>query len=380
MNSNIFRPYIIIPKFIEQPTWGGDYIVKYKGWDEKSNVQGKKIGQSYELYGQSKVLVDINDSADLNWNAYFDEDEHIQATTLSLPELIKNDPEKILGKPVYEKFGGMTVLIKFTQAKGNSFQLHVKTGTPNTSWKPKPESWYYFEKGYLTFGIKKGIDIDAYKRTCIEIDTYMHHLSQQIKSGILTIPEAKNEAKKMVVQKNVWQYVNVLHVSKYSAIDLSPGGIHHSWEEDPDSELGNVLYEVQVDAKDEESTLRSFDQGKLKDDGSVRKLTIDEYFTYIDTSDSANDITKALTKPKGNSIFQTSWYNMDEIAISQTITLNTDDSFHHLFVRDGEIMVETFYGQVHLTRGHSCFIPNAVKSYTITPKKESVILKTYVRG
>ena len=58
------QPLLIIPKIIEQPTWGGKYILKEKGWSHKPPFRGLRIGQSYELYSQSKVRVDLNTSTD----------------------------------------------------------------------------------------------------------------------------------------------------------------------------------------------------------------------------------------------------------------------------------------------------------------------------
>ena len=62
MSPELDRPYLIIPLFIEQPTWGGSYIVSYKQIQDEE-LRARKIGQSYELYGGS-ILSLSSSSAD----------------------------------------------------------------------------------------------------------------------------------------------------------------------------------------------------------------------------------------------------------------------------------------------------------------------------
>ena len=55
------------------------------------------------------------------------------------------------------------LLIKFTQAKCNSYQLHIRKKLANVKWRPKPESWFFFEPGIITLGLKSGEDIRNYE-------------------------------------------------------------------------------------------------------------------------------------------------------------------------------------------------------------------------
>jgi mannose-6-phosphate isomerase class I len=273
----------------------------------------------------------------------------------------------------------MPLLIKFTQAKGNSFQLHVKPGTVSR-WKAKPESWYFFEKGLVTLGLKKNTDVHAYKETCLRIDTYMKDISKKIHDNALSPQEAKAEAQAYIQNQNPWQFVNKMDVAKESCIDLTRGGIHHSWEEDsnqyPD---GNIVYEVQQDVSDDSSTLRSFDQGKLKNDGNIRPLQIDDYFTYLDTHETANDPNVLIQKRHDTTVFRTPYYTTEKLLLTKTIKAHVPNSFVHVFVTDGAVRIETSTGSVRVTKGHSCFIPWSVGVYILTPEKEnSAILKTYV--
>lgn len=370
---NIIRPYLIFPKLVEQPTWGGAYIVEYKNWQHKGDLGQRKFGQSYELAGASLLAPDIFDSD----SEEFTTDDQA-ANVLPLKELIAQGPQKILGPTVFDRYGGMPLLIKFTQALGNSFQLHKKPTVKSAHWISKAESWYYFEPGRITLGIKKDMDMEAYRTCCKRIEKTMHALSDKVRSGAMPLEQARTEAKEIIQTENPWQYVNVLDVPKDALIDLSGGGLHHSWEENPTSALGNIVYEVQQDVADDDTTIRSFDQGKMKDDGTIRAIHIDDYFRFLDADDSRNDPRKAFKYQKGLTLLSTAYYSLDLLEISSDRTVSIGTSFHHLFVKNGQVEILTAGGSVKLSKGHSCFVPYAVQSYTVRSSNQATILKTYI--
>ena len=88
----------------------------------------------------------------------------------------------------------MPLLIKLTQAKGNSFQLHIKPGVKHERWVPKSESWYYFEKGKADLRHKRGIPMTDYKNACVEIDRYMQDLGQEVINGKETVEEVREKS------------------------------------------------------------------------------------------------------------------------------------------------------------------------------------------
>ncbi len=372
------RPYIIVPQLIEQPTWGGSYIAQYKGWDQDALLASKKIGQSYELSGASMVLMDITSTSDANFSAAQAMDSGSPAKKAAIGALLNEQPEAFVGKGVYDQYKSMPLLIKFTQALGNSFQLHRKPEQDDPYWKPKAESWYFMEKGKMTYGLSSGCDISHYRAVCEEIDDYMHSLSHKVESGELTVAQARETVSTFIQQKNPWQFVNVVTMDQYGIIDLSGGGLHHSWEEDASLPLGNIVYEVQQDVADDVSTLRSFDQGKIKDDGSVRALSIDDYFRFLDTSPERNDPGAGIRKRSGDTLFATKYYCLDKKMIEQKTTSSTDGSFVHLFVTQGQLEVTGPEGTVTVGRGHSCFIPADVGEYTLVPQGSAEVLKTYI--
>lgn len=350
------KPYLIIPYLIEQPTWGGTYICEKKNWINKDGLKGKKIGQSYELYDKSLLAATITSSYDSSFGP------EVQKT-ITISQFAEERPFP---------------LIKFTQAKGNSFQLHIRPGVSDIRWKQKAESWYYFEDGKITFGVKKGIDIDKYKKTCIAINDVMKKLSESLIKKEITKEQAQKEAQLYIREQNPWQFVNVCEVKKGDIVDLSGGGIHHSWEEDMiNYPMGNILYEVQQDVMDPTCTIRSFDQGKFKEDGSIREIHIDDYFKYVDLDEKRNILT--VEKNENGVLFDTPHYSLTLLSVFGKKEMKCDSSFHHLFVQEGEIeVVDTEGNKVHVGEGHSCFIPKGLH-YTINSQTKSEVLLTFLR-
>jgi mannose-6-phosphate isomerase class I len=388
---NINKPYIIIPKFIPQATWGGEYIVNTKKWNKLSFLNGLRIGQSYELFSGTKLFISSDNTESVKYIpeiGYSDRPEILNnlfplvkdLDYINLADLIDSNPEKVLGPKVLQKFGKMHLLIKFTQAKGNSFQLHRKPGPDESKWQPKAESWYYFEDGKLTFGIATNKSVTDYQKTCREIEIKMQELSDLVINHKITLVKAESEAKTFINKLNPWQYVNVMDVAKDTVLDLSAGGLHHSWEEDPKKyPLGNILYEVQEDVMDPVSTLRSFDQGKFKTDGTVRSLDIDDYFKYLDTDPERNNPQKTIKTAVGKEIFRTSNYAMDKLEINGKMTDSTQQSYCHLFVKNGDVEVITTDGYAKLSQGSSCFLPYLLGDYEIRSNSaKAIILKTFI--
>lgn len=384
------KPYLIFPKLIEQPTWGGSYILELKNWLDKPFLEDKKIGQSYELFGGSKLATHINDSRDFRFSPEIGSADNSQLDNKFSPiptrdytllaDLIAQNPVKVLGKHVHNKYGTMPLLIKINQAYGNSFQLHIKPNQTHPHWKPKPESWYYFEDGLITCGIKDEIDIKAYKTVCELIEGKMSQLSALVQSGDMDLAEAKKQAKEYIKRQDPWQFVNTYDVKKYDLVDLSAGGIHHSWEENREKyPNGNIVYEVQVDVMDPICTIRSFDQGKFKDDGSIRNINIEDYFQFIDTDKEHNDINNLKKTRQDNSLLRTDYYCLDILEVNDRLQDSTGPSFCHLYVRDGDVEIMANHKKVRVTRGHSCFLPQAVGTYEIKSlHSNSVVLKTYI--
>ncbi len=337
--------YFVVPKLIPQPTWGGSYIAAYKNLTDQKIVS-QKIGQSYELSTDSLLTSEEDFSqipieiGDPKTGETVDRIGDF-SKTFSLQSLIDKNPA-ILGKEYLDFYGPkMEILIKFTQAKGNSFQVHVREGGHVGAWKPKPESWYFLEKGRATLGLSStGANaIDAYKKTCQEIDQFMQSMSEQVKVRALSIGDARVKIQEFLQTHDPFAYVNVVDIPNGTLIDLSAGGIHHSWEEGEQIPQGNIVYEVQRNVMDNECTLRSFDKGKIADDGTIRPVHVEEYFAALDTSASANDVSSLIRQPENNVLFESPYYSSVINPAEQSIDTffgKQSESFIHRFYTAGQ--------------------------------------------
>lgn len=385
----ILRPYFIVPKLIPQPTWGGDYIGNFKGITDP-RVTSVAIGQSYELSSDSMlssstdsrtVPIELGDPKNGKTTATLGTVEDL----FSLQSLIEQNSEDVLGTHAVQVHGNrMHVLIKFTQAKGNSFQVHVIPGKEFAHWKSKPESWYYFEPGKATVGLKNPTPerLAAYKNACVTIANLAERLQSDVASKSMSVEEAKQLLQAQISVENPLQYVNEVPTETGTIIDLSSGGIHHSWEEGDSIPLGNVVYEVQVNVMDNECTIRSYDKGKIGADGTVRPVHVEDYFLALDTDLSHNDVSSTIQLPTStevngatqSNLFTTPYYSSKEVTFTGTYHEDSSSSFHHLFVKEGSIQCSS--GDVTLVahKGSSVFIPAAVDYSLVSPSAATVII------
>ena len=86
------RAYLVVPKLIEQPTWGGYYIMKFKEW-AKHPAAKKKIGQSFELSGTSNLSLAV-DTAHKDFQPEFDA---IPGSAFPIEELLVQNGVGLLG-------------------------------------------------------------------------------------------------------------------------------------------------------------------------------------------------------------------------------------------------------------------------------------------
>lgn len=363
-------PWQVKDELIEQPSWGGRYIVDLKGLSDDPAWANKKVGQSYEL-AKASVLLDPDGGKET-----------------ALHALIESDPTGFLGQKVLEKFGSdLSLLIKLTQAKGNSFQVHLPEGQTLGHWVPKPEAWFYLAPGLYTFGLKAGTEFEAYSRVLRTIDDEMGRLSREVQSGRFTVDNARAQASERIKILDPFAYVNLVEAKTDDVIDLTAGGIHHSWEDDsvrfPD---GNLVYEVQVDVPDGKCSMRGFDKGKMLDDGSLRPTHVKDYLATINQDPAHNQLSQHIRKPeviseqngaKTESLFRTTHFNTDRLTVSAGASLpqSLADGFHHIFVHAG---TATAGGQA-LLQGRSYVFPAVMGEYTLTAGgKDAVLLKTYL--
>lgn len=381
------QPFYVIPILIKQPTWGGNYIVSTKGLTQ-AQLRDERIGQSYELAAESRISTDpaaqdacyVTDSS-MGSGQQFGS----VATTIDLLSLISSNPEAVLGEALVDQLNIMPLLIKFTQARSNSYQVHVRPGAEFHGWQAKPESWYFLEPGKATLGVKSGSAIAQYKQLCLEIEAYSLELSRQVKNETMGIHEAREQLSRYLSQNNPQNYVNSVAIPPGAVVDLSQGGIHHSWEADASLPQGNIVYEVQVDVKDERSTMRSFDQGNLKDNGDSRPLHIEDYFQAVNASPQDNRPDMLIHQPQGTTegnskittLFNTPYYTMKKYeSFGANSMLMEPKSFHHIFALHGDVRVEWREMTFDLKEGRSLFIPAVCGTYVLSSSEATTALIT----
>lgn len=391
MADHTTSPWYIAPLLVEQPTWGGQYIARAKSLTDP-HLLSRNIGQAFELFDGTQVTqtpqrTDSYTYFTASATNLKEQQRRGRGKTKPLQSLIAADPASILGQryqAVHQN--SLNTLIKFTQALNNSYQVHVKPGHEFGHWQAKPESWYYFEPGIITLGLVPNCDVAAYHRRSQEIDDYAHSLSHAVNQGKLKTETARTQLDAFIQQDHPRRFVNTVEVQADQVVDLSECGIHHSWEIGPSAPQGNIVYEVQVDVKDDFCTLRSFDQGKMKDDGSVRPLSIDDYFKALDPDPQFNHPARffrpAPASKRGSLIpvFQTPAYRMDLVNLdaNESIEVKQDYCFHHLFVKEGLVTLLTGTNEYLMEPGWSLFVPAVVRHYRLRASQESRVLVTSI--
>lgn len=373
------RSFLVIPRLIIQPTWGGNYILKKKKLNSFKN-KNFCIGQSYELFHKTKLaycskLPEIKQGfpeiADSNGNI-------IKATTLEYIDLFeeaKKNSLLLFGPSVCNRYSKFPLLIKFTQAHSNSFQIHLKSNISHPKWKAKPEIWYYLKPGIITLGIMPNIDIEEYENTCLMVYKYMLSLSNKIIQKKISLYDAQKKAFNFIKKNDPHEFVQTHEIKENTIIDLTSGGIHHSWENCPEKySYGNVVYEIQKDVCDDISTIRSFDQGKFNPDGSIRSLHIEDYFKFLDTNFENNLFENHVKKLDSKLVFEASFFSLQKIFVNGKKKINLDSSFNHIFVLNGSINCETEENMITVDEGYSAFIPYACSKYYLNSKKSIVLI------
>lgn len=380
---SVIQPTYIIPLLVEQPTWGGNYIATQKQLTNPLVVD-KKIGQSFELFGgswvtsASPITFAYATATEIQHPIFADETQPKE----TLQSWIEQDSQAVLGsKAIQRGWQSMQVLIKFTQAQNNSYQVHVKPDKEFGKWLPKPESWYFVEKGKATLGLADVTKSEEYKKRCLEIDQHAHHLSELVQAGQLTVDAARQQLNTFINQDHPRRFVNTVSIEKGAIIDLSQGGTHHSWEMGDDIPEGNIVYEVQVDVQDEFCTLRSFDQGNIKSDGSVRPLTIEDYFRALDLTPDSNTPSQFLQKSEEKydqtatvqTLFENQFYVTELLTVKKSYTgkyTETQESFHHLYSLMDSFTVTVGEKSWFVPAGWSFFIPANVGRYQVLAEGE----------
>ena len=310
--------------------WGGEEICKFK------NVESPQagIGESWELSGVPGDVSIVSNG---------------ELQDQSLAELIDRYGEKLLGKPVMERFGKtFPLLIKFIDAKqALSIQVHPDDELAKKRHNSfgKTEMWYVIkatEGAYLYSGFKEEIDAEKYLQS-LKDDTFIHYLQKhEVKPGdVFFLPAGRVHAIGAgCFIAEIQQTSDITYrIYDYNRKDAqgNPRALHTEWAKDA------IDYKVYPDYK------QDYPAG-LRD---VRELVKCPYFT-----------THLIEGKKGNEQQRNHTGTSFVIYIGLSGTVQLTDNDQHT---------------VELKQGETVLIPAVnVSSLQLVFEEDSKLLETYI--
>lgn len=288
----------------------------YNRFDKGSNGD-TKVGESWEIAdleeGQSQV-----------------EDGDLIGKTLQ--EVIATDPEALLGKKVYERFGKrFPLLIKFIDAaKDLSIQVHPSDENSPTG-TGKTEMWYIMqadEDAKITVGFKPGMNREKFRKN---------------------------------IENNTVEEVMDEHVVKHGdSFFINAGRIHAIGG-------GVLLAEIQQTS---DVTYRVYDYNRKDDDGNLRELHVEESLEVLDynnTQDFYLDYERVSNTPKTlkhHDYFKTDWMHLK----NSSYKISRTDSFTVIIVVSGELQYTYGETKKRLATGQSMLLPAAASALELEAK------------
>ena len=301
MTSNHY-PLTFTP-VLKEKIWGGQ---KLYNLFKKGNDANAKMGESWEIADLTEGQSVVNNG---------------ELKGLTLKEAIAVDPEGLLGKTVYERFGQQfPLLIKFIDAASDlSIQVHPSDETSPTG-VGKTEMWYIMQadKGAeLTVGFKEGVTKESF--------------SKDIEN--LTVVDAMDTH---VVKPGDSFFINA------GRIHAIGGGV--------------LLAEIQQTS---DVTYRVYDYNRKDDHGNLRDLHVEESLEVLDfnpTQDFKLEYDKEPNKPqtlKHHTYFKTDWQKLE----NQSYSINRKESFTILIVVSGKLEYAFNGEKTALEAGKTLLIP-----------------------
>lgn len=308
--------------------WGGEKILPYKGISSDQ----KQIGESWEISGVKDNESVVAEGPDAG---------------MMLPELIRRDGAKLLGKANYERFGEeFPLLIKFIDAREDlSIQVH-----PNDeqAWechqsKGKTEMWYVVsadEGASLRSGFSKQVTPEAYEASI-----------------------ADNTITDMLAEYDI-------HAGD---LFFLPAGRIHSIG------AGAFIAEIQQTSN---ITYRIYDFNRVDSNGATRELHTEESKAVIDYSvlpdyrthyEAVNDQRVELVSCP---YFTTSLYNLTQ---AHEINLSNLDSFVIIICTEGKGTITDNSGNtIPLQQGETLLVPATVEHLNIVPEQPMKLLTSWI--
>ncbi|MUH37901.1 class I mannose-6-phosphate isomerase [Zobellia amurskyensis] len=300
---------------LKERLWGGTKLKDVLGKPIENDI----TGESWEL---STVPGDISVVSNGN------------LAGASLQDLIEKDPESVLGKSVYKRFGtDFPILIKFIDAKQDlSIQLHPNDELAKKRHNSfgKTEMWYVMDAdddASLIVGFNKDVSKEEYAKS-IENDTLLDLLNyEKVKEG--------------------------------DTFFINTGKIHAIG-------AGVLLAEIQQTS---DVTYRVFDFNRKDKNGNLRELHTEQALDAIDYN--KKDDFKVDYKNEKNTVnemvdcpyFKTDFLDLNT-GLSQDVT--DRDSFTIFMCVGGSATIANENGSVEIKKGETTLLPAVSNTITIT--------------
>lgn len=308
--------------------WGGEKILPYKGIISDQ----KQVGESWEISGVKENESIVAEGPDAG---------------MMLPELIKRDGAKLLGKANFERFGEeFPLLIKFIDARQDlSIQVHPND---DQAWerhksKGKTEMWYV-------------VDADP---------------GSSLRSGFAkqVTPE---EYEASIADNTITDLLAEYDIHAGDLFFLPAGRIHSIG-------AGAFIAEIQQTSN---ITYRIYDFNRTDANGNPRELHTEQSKAVIDYSVQEDYRTHYIAADDKRielvscPYFTTALYNLTK---NHSIDLSTLDSFVIVICTEGEGTITDNNGeQMKVRRGESILIPATASSLDIVPNGTMKILTSHI--
>ncbi|MGP1992737.1 type I phosphomannose isomerase catalytic subunit [Zobellia laminariae] len=300
---------------LKERLWGGTKLKDVLGKPIENDI----TGESWEL---STVPGDISvvSNGDL--------------AGASLQDLIEKDPESVLGKSVYKRFGtDFPILIKFIDAKQDlSIQLHPNDELAKKRHNSfgKTEMWYVMDAdddASLIVGFNKDVSKEEYAKS-IENDTLLDLLNyEKVKEG--------------------------------DTFFINTGKIHAIG-------AGVLLAEIQQTS---DVTYRVFDFNRKDKNGNLRELHTEQALDAIDYN-KKDDFKVEYKNDKNtvNDMVDCPYFKTDFLDLNSDLTQNVTnrDSFTIFMCVGGSATIANENGSVEIKKGETTLLPAASNTIKIT--------------
>ena len=140
---------------------------------------------------------------------------------------------------------------------------------------------------------------------------------------------------------------------------------------------GLLIAELQQSS---DTTYRLFDWNRLGPDGQTRPLHIEQALEVIDWNRGPVDPQKPLAtdRPHVERLVVCDKFVLDRWSLDRLEVLGGDDRFHLLSIVEGELEVSGDPAGQPLGKGDTMLVPASVGPVSLTPRRPTVLLDTYL--